>query len=66
MHCPTAVQSLQLLDYLLKNGSERVIDDAHDNLHTIRTLDRFRHQEDGGDVGINGRQESTACRPARL
>ena len=38
-----------------------MIDDAHDNLYAIRTLDQFQHIDDeDNDVGLNVRQRSQA------
>ena len=63
LSCPPAVpQGLSLLDYLIRNGSERVIDDARDHVYQIRTLNDFQYTEPGTGVdhGINGTQTSTA------
>lgn len=51
-----APQALSLLDYLIRNGSERVIDDARDHVYQIRTLNDFQYTEPGTGVdhGING------------
>lgn len=49
-------KSLQLLDYLLKNGSERIIDDVRANLSLIQMLKSFHYIDSKGrDQGINVR-----------
>lgn len=41
--------------YLVKNGSERVIDDARTHLSLIKVLRNFHYtDENGKDQGING------------
>jgi epsin len=48
-------QALQLLEYLIKNGSERVVDDARSHVGTIKMLRNFHYTDDKGkDQGING------------
>ena len=49
-------KSLQLLEYLIKNGSERVIDDARANVSIIQILRSFHYVDSKGrDQGINVR-----------
>ena len=49
------LQALQLLEYLIKNGSERVVDDARSHVGTIKMLRNFYYvDEKGKDQGING------------
>lgn len=49
------IQALQLLEYLVKNGSERVVDDARSHIATIKMLRNFYYVDDKGkDQGING------------
>ncbi|EPQ54820.1 ENTH-domain-containing protein [Gloeophyllum trabeum ATCC 11539] len=49
-------KALQLLEYLIKNGSERVVDDARSHISTIKMLRSFHYIDDKGkDQGINGR-----------
>lgn len=51
----SAVQALTLLEYLVKNGSERVVDDARAHVSTIKMLRSFHYiDEKGKDQGING------------
>lgn len=48
-------QALQLLEYIIKHGSERVVDDARSHLGTIKMLRNFHYiDEKGKDQGING------------
>ena len=52
-------QSLQLLEFLVKNGSERVVDDARSHLSLIRMLKQFHYIDPNGkDQGINVRNRS--------
>lgn len=52
-------KSLQLLEYLVKNGSERVIDDVRANLSLIQMLKSFHYIDSKGrDQGINVRNRS--------
>ena len=48
-------QALTLLEFLIKNGSERVVDDARAHVSTIKMLRSFHYiDEKGKDQGING------------
>lgn len=52
-------KSLQLLDYLIKNGSERIIDDVRANISLIQMLKSFHYIDSKGrDQGINVRNKS--------
>lgn len=52
-------KSLQLLDYLVKNGSERIIDDVRANISLIQMLKSFHYIDSKGrDQGINVRNKS--------
>ena len=54
-----AEQALQLLEFLVKNGSERVVDDARSHLSLIRMLKQFHYIDPNGkDQGINVRNRS--------
>ena len=47
-------QSLLLLSYLLRNGSERVVTSARDHIYDMRQLEDYQHiDEHGRDQGIN-------------
>jgi hypothetical protein len=55
VHKLTSQQALQLLEYLIKNGSERVVDDARSHVGTVKMLRNFHYIDDKGkDQGING------------
>ena len=48
-------QALTLLEYLVKNGSERVVDDARGHIATVKMLKNFQYtDEKAKDQGING------------
>ncbi|BGP33797.1 Epsin-3, clathrin recruitment and traffic between the Golgi and endosome [Rhodotorula toruloides] len=52
-------KALVLLEYLIKNGSERVVDDARSHLSLIRVLRNFHYiDENGKDQGINIRNRA--------
>lgn len=52
-------KSLQLLEYLIKNGSERVVDDARSHLGTIKILRNFHYIDEAGkDQGLNVRNRA--------
>ncbi|PIL35143.1 hypothetical protein GSI_02932 [Ganoderma sinense ZZ0214-1] len=52
-------KALQLLEYLVRNGSERVVDDARSHIGTIKMLRNFYYvDEKGKDQGINVRNRS--------
>lgn len=52
-------KALQLLEYLVKNGSERVIDDARSHLSSIKMLRNFHYiDEKMKDQGINVRNRA--------
>ncbi|KAJ3104911.1 Crossover junction endonuclease mus81 [Phlyctochytrium planicorne] len=55
---PTS-QALQLLEYLIKNGSERVIDNAREHVYELKALRNFNYvDEKAKDQGINVRQRA--------
>lgn len=48
-------KALQLLEYVIKHGSERVVDDARAHISTIKMLRNFHYVDDKAkDQGING------------
>lgn len=52
-------KSLQLLEYLIKNGSERLIDDVRANVSLIQMLKSFHYIDSKGrDQGINVRNRA--------
>lgn len=55
LRADTPHQALTLLEFLVKNGSERVVDDARAHISTIKMLRSFHYiDEKGKDQGING------------
>ncbi|KAH8925572.1 ENTH-domain-containing protein [Atractiella rhizophila] len=55
-HWRQIYKALQLLEYLVKNGSERCVDDARMHMVSISALRNFYYVEDktGKDQGLNG------------
>ncbi|KAL7423875.1 Epsin-3, clathrin recruitment and traffic between the Golgi and endosome [Cryptotrichosporon argae] len=52
-------KALTLLEYLIKHGSERVVDDARAHVSTIKMLRNFQYiDEKGKDQGINVRNRA--------
>ncbi|KAH8693788.1 hypothetical protein BGW36DRAFT_429819 [Talaromyces proteolyticus] len=52
-------KALQLLEFLIKNGSERVVDDARSHMSLLRMLRQFHYIDNNGkDQGINVRNRS--------
>ncbi|KAJ8481753.1 hypothetical protein ONZ45_g15196 [Pleurotus djamor] len=52
-------KALQLLEYIIKHGSERVVDDARSHVSTIKMLRNFHYiDEKGKDEGINVRNRA--------
>lgn len=55
----TTLQGLQLLEFLIKNGSERVIDDARGHLSLLKMLRQFQFiDQNGKDQGVNVRNRA--------
>ncbi|KAF9884323.1 Epsin-3, clathrin recruitment and traffic between the Golgi and endosome [Aspergillus nanangensis] len=53
-------KGLQLLEFLVKNGSERVVDDARSHMSLLRMLRQFHFiDQNGKDQGINVRNRSS-------
>lgn len=52
-------KALQLMEFLIKNGSERVIDDARSHLSLLKMLKQFHYiDQNGKDQGLNVRNRS--------
>lgn len=48
-------QSLLLLNYLIKNGSERAVTGAREHLYDLRQLESYQYADEfGKDQGVNG------------
>ena len=51
-------KGLSLLEHLIKNGSERCVDDARNHGHTLRALHQFNYYEGTIDRGLGVREKS--------
>ncbi|XP_028819537.1 epsin-1 isoform X2 [Denticeps clupeoides] len=52
-------KSLTLLEYILKTGSDRVVQQCQENVHVVKPLTEFRFTDkDGKDQGINVREKA--------
>lgn len=51
-------KGLTLLEHLIKNGSERCVDDARNHSHTLRSLHQFNYYEGTVDRGLGVREKS--------
>ena len=51
-------KSLTLLEYLIKNGADRVIQEATDKIYHIKTLQGFNHYDEGVDKGAGIREKA--------
>ena len=51
-------KSLTLLEHLIKNGSERCVDEARGRTHQLRGLDNFNYYEGTVDRGLGVREKS--------
>ena len=52
------LQSLLLLNYLVKNGSERTVTGAREHLYDLRALENYTFtDEQGKDQGLNGKDK---------
>ena len=52
-------KSLLLLDYLLKNGSERVVTSAREHVYDLRTLENYSFVDENGEE--EGEEEKRNC-----
>lgn len=48
-------KALSTMDYLVKNGAPRVVQDIKDDLYKIRTYNNFAYSENGTDHGSGGK-----------
>ena len=51
-------KALALLEYLVRNGSERAVEDARDHMYQLRSLCDFSAHGEGKDEGLNVREIS--------
>jgi len=57
-HWRRSYKSLLLLNYLIKNGSERVVTSAREHIYDLRSLENFTFiDEQGKDQGVNIRHK---------
>lgn len=49
-----ASQALTLLDHLVKNGTERVVENARDHMFKLRQLSDFSYHDGSADKGAGG------------
>lgn len=53
-------KALTLLEYLIKNGAERVVQEAQDRVHMVRALSGFSFYHEGGEKGAGVREKAKA------
>lgn len=51
---PFCCQALTLLDHLIKNGTERVVENARDHMFKLRQLSDFSYHDGSADKGAGG------------
>lgn len=51
-------KALTLLEFLIKNGSERCVDDARNHGHVLRALGKFNYYEGTVDRGLGVREKT--------
>jgi len=51
-------KGLTLLEHLVKNGSERCVDDARNHSHLLRNMEKFNYYEGTVDRGVGVREKS--------
>ena len=51
-------KTLTLLEFVVKNGNERCVDDARDHSYAIRSLTSFKYSSEGVDHGANVREKA--------
>jgi len=60
-HWKRVYKTLLLLDYLIRSGSQRVVEECRDNIYQIKSLQNFRFTDElQRDQGINVRTKSKA------
>ena len=52
-------KSLLLLDYLIKNGSERVVTSAREHIYDLRSLENYTFVDDNGKWISNNNEDIT-------
>lgn len=57
-HWRRTYKSLLLLNYLIRNGSERVVTSSREHIYDLRSLENYsHHDENGKDQGVNIRHK---------
>eukprot|EP00516_Mucochytrium_quahogii_P000376 CAMPEP_0203748108 /NCGR_PEP_ID=MMETSP0098-20131031/3067_1 /ASSEMBLY_ACC=CAM_ASM_000208 /TAXON_ID=96639 /ORGANISM=" , Strain NY0313808BC1" /LENGTH=613 /DNA_ID=CAMNT_0050636729 /DNA_START=150 /DNA_END=1991 /DNA_ORIENTATION=- len=51
-------KALTLLEYLVKNGAEKCVQEARDRVHQVRTLTGFSYYYEGGEKGTGVREKA--------
>jgi hypothetical protein len=56
-------QALTLLEHLIKNGTERVVENARDHMFKLRSLTNFSYHDGSQDKGAGGKEmrDDRAC-----
>ncbi|KAF5343335.1 hypothetical protein D9758_014166 [Tetrapyrgos nigripes] len=60
------LEALQLLEYLVRHGSERVVDDARSHVSIIKMLRNFHYIDDKGGIGVRNRAKEIVELPSDL
>ena len=48
-------KAMSVMDYLVKNGAPRVIQELKDDMYKIKTLENFSYKDNGNDRGQGGK-----------
>ena len=52
-------KALTLMEYLVKNGAERCVQEARDRIHVVRTLTGFSFYVEGGEKGEDDNEDES-------
>lgn len=55
------MQGLTMLEYMLKNGTEKFAEEARDKSYLLRMLQNFNWSEEGRDKGAGIREKAELC-----
>ena len=56
MHIYSYIQALLVLNYLILNGSERVVTSAREHIYDMKPLEEYQFSDEHGkDQGINSK-----------
>ena len=56
-HWRRIFKALNTMDYLVKNGAPRVVQDIKDELYKVRGFSKFSYQEGGQEHGVGGKSK---------